>query len=115
MGITTGLALSQNISASPIELNQQMAQSSDQYICATYNNCGLCGGKCNIKNPETPGFTPEQKKEAEEYQKKHKDDKKDDKSSKDDGNQVFCNAKKDADSTDSKNSEKMKAKRNFQR
>lgn len=71
LGIATSLLHTGTADSSTNQYNQALAQADDQYICSNYNNCGKCGGRCNIKNPNTPGLTPEQKKQAEEYQKNH--------------------------------------------
>lgn len=116
MGITAALTLSAAPERSEKVSNQELADAADQYICANYNNCGLCGGKCSLKNPETPGLTPEQKKEAEEWQKKHKEKQEEKKkhgdTSADEDAEILCNAKQENTAKkESKQSSKMKAKR----
>ncbi len=52
-----------------VNASDSSANGQDHYVCLKYNNCGKCNGKCVPRNPQTPGLTPEEKKEAEENQK----------------------------------------------
>lgn len=112
LGIFLGTA-SSSLQANPQDLHtkQLLADNSDRYICSAYQNCGFCGGRCQIKNPKTPGLTPEEVKKAEEYQQEK--EKKTDKEESDQNKcGSFCSATKDGNSRDKNdNSSTMKTKR----
>jgi len=119
LGITLGLTTS-SIQAHTNDINdisnQTLADAGDRYICSSYQNCGKCGGSCNIKNPKTPGFTPEEIKQAEEYQKEHAKEKEGAKDGPSAPGQekcgTFCASTSGNSTSSDDNSSTMKAKRN---
>lgn len=117
IGISLGMTTSALQAATEEKDSKELlslTDKKDQYVCSSYQNCGKCGGACNLKNPKTPGLTDEQKKEAEEYQKQHQD-----KAGAQSGPSLpgqekcgaFCASPSDSSDSSSDNSASMRAKR----